>query len=115
MRTAHLRVVSGGGGWSDQVPGGGGGGGVTKSQVGGEVVEHWCCPPPHPPRWTEWVTHACKNITFARFATRAVTMTIYHWHMPLIRRAPIRDNNIIEWGREVGKDVSLSAGIRTEG
>ena len=25
-----------------------------------------------PPRWTEWVTHTCENITFARFATRAV-------------------------------------------
>ena len=31
----------------------------------------WCCPPP-PPSWTESVTHACENITFAGFATRAV-------------------------------------------
>ena len=25
-----------------------------------------------PPVWTEWVTHACDNITFVRFATRAI-------------------------------------------
>ena len=29
-----------------------------------------------PPCWTEWVTHAYKNITFARFATRAVITSL---------------------------------------
>ena len=53
----------------------GGGGGVdvlTWSQGGGggEVVDHWCCPPPLPKYYR--MTDACKNITFARFVTRAV-------------------------------------------
>ena len=69
MRTARLRVVSGGGVTKSQ----GGRGGVTKPQVGGGGGGcGWplVLPTSPPPRWTEWVTHACKNITFARFATR---------------------------------------------
>ena len=56
------------------------GGVVTWSRGGGRKVlfrDLWCCTPPSPPRWTEWVTHACKNITFARFATRAVINNIH--------------------------------------
>ena len=65
------------------------GGVVTWSQVGRECAVTWSrgeggdvtfgvahlSPPPH--RWTEWVTHACENITFARFATRAVIIFWY--------------------------------------
>ena len=35
----------------------------------------WCIWCHLPPSWTEWVTHACENITFARFATWAVKKT----------------------------------------
>ena len=28
----------------------------------------------HPPLWTEWVTHACENINFARFTMQAVNI-----------------------------------------
>ena len=102
MRTAHLRIVPGrgreggvvtwsrgvGGGrccdlvpWGEEVLSRGEGGVVTWSRGGGR-----CCPetfgvahlPPPLPRWTEWVTHACENITFARFATRAVKSCKYH-------------------------------------
>ena len=33
---------------------------------------------PPPPYWTQWVTHACENITFIRFATRVVNIYIYY-------------------------------------
>ena len=56
--------VQGGGGGGDQVPGGGGGVVVTKSH--GHLL---------PPSGLGQ-TNACENITFARFATRAVTKTI---------------------------------------
>ena len=69
MRTARtLTVFPGQGGVvvvgvGEFVVGGGGAGVVTRPPD----------PPPprpgHPPlQWTEWVTHACENITFARFA-----------------------------------------------
>ena len=91
----------GGGRCCDLVPGGrevlwpgpSWGGVVTWSRGEGGVVT-WsrrgggrCCPQtfgvsllPPPPHWTEWVTHACKNIAFARFATRAV---IIKWSLYL--------------------------------
>ena len=56
MRTARLRAVSGGGV-----------GVVTWS-----MVIHL---PPPPPRVE--VTHACENITFARYATRAVKIPVF--------------------------------------
>ena len=100
MRTARLHIVPGGrGGVVTMSQGGGavvtmsrGEGGVVPCPRGGGVVTMcWggccdhvpgggrCCPeafgvatPPPTPHLTEWVTHACKNITFARFATQAV-------------------------------------------
>ena len=56
-----------GGRCCDLVPGGG---------EGGRCCDLWCCPPPSP-RVRQ--TDACENITFARFATRAVTIL----HPPL--------------------------------
>ena len=67
IRTTRLRII----------PGGGGGEGVvTWSRGGGGVVRRMLHTSP---RWTEWVTHACENITFARYATRAVTRTAFQW------------------------------------
>ena len=54
-----------------------GGGVVTCDPGRGEVVDLWYCPPLPTLCWTEWVTHACENITFARFATRAVNIESY--------------------------------------
>ena len=42
---------------------------------------------PTPPPWTEWVTHACENITFACFTTRAV----------INRKRAIRQNHENSW------------------
>ena len=45
-------------------------------------------PSTSPLQWKEWVTHARENITFARFATRAVKMTKSEnrcWHCLLFR------------------------------
>ena len=47
----------------------------------GEVVDLWCCPPPPP---GVEVTHACENITFARFAVIIGYHPFYGWH-PHIR------------------------------
>ena len=33
--------------------------------------------PPNPLPWTEWLTHACENITFSQLRLRAVTI---QWH-----------------------------------
>ena len=75
MHTARLPIL----------PRWGGGDVLTWSQVGegvdvltwsrGEVVDHWCCPPPPPPPppFSDRMTNTCENITFARFATRALT------------------------------------------
>ena len=96
MRTARLPIVPvlspgsrGGGGvvtWSwgevevlSPGPGGGGEGGVV-TWAGGEVLSPGpggrggrCCDlVAHLPPLGVEVTHACENITFARFATRAV-------------------------------------------
>ena len=82
MRTARLRVAPGGEGGvvtrsHVHVPGGGGGGRgvvVTRSHIhvpggGGGVVTMSLVHSSLPPRsWTEWMTHACENITFARYA-----------------------------------------------
>ena len=36
-----------------------------------------------PSSWTEWVTHACENMTFARFATRALrSHSLWVWTYP---------------------------------
>ena len=84
---SHVHVPGGGEGGReggrccDQVPcsgpGGGEGGVVTRSHVqvrgGGRVVlwqGPWFTPPSPPPGLGQ--TNACENITFARFATRAV-------------------------------------------
>ena len=53
------------------------------SEIGGDGGLPWQGdrpPPPPPPSWTEWVTHAWENITFARFAMRAVNiwMPLFH-------------------------------------
>ena len=98
MRTARLCIVGGGGGrCCDQVRGGGGGGRCCDQVWGGGGEVLWPGPgwgggreggavqrplvlhssPPPPPRWTEWMTHACKNITFARFAKRAVKIQTF--------------------------------------
>ena len=56
---------SGGGEVLWPVAGGGGGGRCCPQTFGVSLL---------PSCWTEWVTHACKNITFDRFATRAVNI-----------------------------------------
>ena len=81
MRTARLRIVRGG--CCDHVPGpgprGGGGGVVTRSREGwgvvggGSVVTRSLVHSSLPP-FSDRMTNTCENITFARFATRAVKM-----------------------------------------
>ena len=74
---SHVHVPGGGGEGGVvtrshvHVPGGGGGGG------GGGCCDQVHAPllPPPPPPGVE-VTHGCENITFARFATRAVIRTL---------------------------------------
>ena len=87
MRTARLHIVPGGGVVSGGrccvqrgrcCPGGRccvqGGGVVTFDPIwgAGGVVDLWYCTLPPPPPRVE-VTHACENINFAHFDTRAVT------------------------------------------
>ena len=49
-----------------------GGGRCCDLVPGGGVVTFGVVPPNHP--WSVEVTHACENITFIRFTTRAVIM-----------------------------------------
>ena len=58
----------------DQVPGGGGGA-VTRSQEGGGGVVTRSLVHSSPPG--DRMTNTCENITFARFATRAVETSIF--------------------------------------
>ena len=50
-------------------------------------TEHWIKQPdrkwhhrdPPPPAWTEWLTHACENITFPKLRLRPVIRFQSHW------------------------------------
>ena len=44
-------------------------------------IMHLVSPPP--PSWTEWVTQACENINFVRFATRVVITSQCEWTLRL--------------------------------
>ena len=85
MRTARLLTGWGAGVVTkSQV---GGGGVVTKSQVGGRWLTIGVARLP-PKYYT--MTDACKNITFARFATRAVKIDQFESWCGLFRNASRR-------------------------